>query len=93
MKTRMTTDQRQTLRDYIVRVGNQTKPELLSLLPRLDDFELLATTLLAGFFDDKSPVETIEFLASLGIYSTDIRKVLSAVIECSIYAPPHKGWN
>jgi hypothetical protein len=94
MKTRMTTDQRRQLRNYISAVGVSGNPALLKILAEIDgDFELLATCVIASLFDNQTPRQTTEFLRERGISATDIAWALKAVIA-GVQGPQFvHGWN
>jgi hypothetical protein len=95
MKTRLTTDQRRQLRDFVSAVGIDGNPVLLKILAEIDDddFELLTTCVVASVFDNRTPRQTTDYLKERGICVTDILRALRAVLD-SVQGPQFvHGWN
>ena len=96
MKTRLTTDQRRQLRDYISAIGVSKVPLLLQALSEIadtDDFELLRACVVADIFDGRTPRQTSEFLISHGICKSDIARAFGAVLA-GVQGPQFvHGWN
>jgi hypothetical protein len=94
MKTSLSAEQRQQLRDFISAVGVGKNPTLLEILEETeDDFELIKIGIVASAFDGQTPRQTTEFLKERGVCAEDIIRALRAILA-TVQGPEFvHGWN